>query len=137
MMARPPLTAKLDEKLDQVLKNPRGWGGVDVLEPLVLMLLILRAETANPPSSHAEVLQQYQAFLAKRLAPGAGDIRERLGEALSLERVVNLLREHVEAVRGRGAPSPRGKGHNRATPPARDPQPRFPRFGSIESEVRH
>lgn len=137
MTARHTLTEKLDEKLDQVLKSPRGWGGLDVLEPLVLMLLILRAETGDPPSSHAEVLRRYRRFLAERFGAGAGDIRARLGGALSLEAVVNVLREHVETVRGRGAPAHHGKGPSRAAPPARDPKPRFPRFGPVEVEVRH
>lgn len=136
MTARRSLTARLDEKLDQVLKNPRGWGGVDVLEPLVLMLLILRAETADPPASHAEVVQRYQQFLTERLGPGAGDVRERLGEDLSLEAVVNVLREHVETVRGRRTPSPRGRGSSSAAPAARGRNP-FPWFGPVDSEARH
>ncbi len=132
MTARKTLTERLDEKLDQVLKNPRGWGGVDVLEPLVLMLLILRAETADPPLSHAEVLRRYRRFLAERVAPGAGDIRERLGEALSLEAVVDVLREHVDTVRGRVVSPRRGKGSTSEVLPGRGTSRRFPAFESVE-----
>lgn len=133
MTARKTLTERLDEKLDQVLKNPRGWGGVDVLEPLVLMLLILRAETADPPLAHAEVLRRYRQFLAERVAPGAGDIRARLGEELSLEAVVDVLREHVDTVRGRRELSPpRRKGSAGETPPDRGPTHSFPAFESVE-----
>ncbi|QRN95433.1 hypothetical protein JRI60_41255 [Archangium violaceum] len=132
MTARKTLTERLDEKLDQVLKNPRGWGGVDVLEPLVLMLLILRAETADPPVSHAEVLRRYRRFLAERVAPGAGDIRARLGEALSLEAVVDVLREHVDAVREREVSPPLGKGSVSEALPDQGSTRRFPAFGSVE-----
>lgn len=132
MTAQKTLTKRLDEKLDQVLKNPRGWGGVDVLEPLVLMLLILRAETADPPLPLAEVLRRYRRFLAERVAPGAGDIRARLGAALSLEAVVDVLREHVDIVRRREASPPQGKGSASEALPDRGSTRRFPAFGSVE-----
>ena len=132
MTARKTLTERLDEKLDQVLKNPRGWGGMDVLEPLVLMLLILRAETADHPLSHAEVLRRYRRFLTERVAPGAGDIRARLGEALSLEAVVDILREHVDSVRGHEVSPYQGKGSASQALPVRSSARHFPAFESVE-----
>jgi hypothetical protein len=132
MTAQRTLTEKLDAKLDQVLKNPRGWGGMDVLEPLVLMLLILRAEVTHPPSTHAEVLRRYRQFLAERVAPGAGDIRARLGEALSLEAVVEVLREHVDTIRRRETLPLQEKDSASEAPSNRGSTRRFPSFGSVE-----
>jgi hypothetical protein len=48
--------ALVDEKLDQVLAQPRSWGGEDALEPLVLMLSMLRARAADPTSSDQDVV---------------------------------------------------------------------------------
>lgn len=123
MNSQERILRRLDEKLDFILDNPEGWGGIDALEPLVLLLLLLRADLATPRMTHAEVLKQYRGFLATRLKPGAGDIRERLGDALSLETMVNLLREHISSVRAQ----------QRSSAPA----VRFPRYTAVEPEARH
>ncbi|HEX5748898.1 MAG TPA: hypothetical protein VFZ09_21845 [Archangium sp.] len=123
MTSQERILRRLDEKLDSILDNPEGWGGIDALEPLVLLLLLLRAELATPRVTHAEVLKQYRVFLATRLRPGVGDIRERLGDALSLENMVALLREHVSSVRTNQRPSTSTVG--------------FPRYMAVESEARH
>lgn len=123
MTSQERLLRQLDEKLDSILDNPEGWGGIDALEPLVLLLLLLRAELATPRVTHAEVLKQYRFFLATRLKPGVGDIRERLGDTLSLQTMVELLREHVSSARAHHRPS--------------TPVVRFPRYSAVESEARH
>jgi hypothetical protein len=123
MTSQERILRRLDEKLDSILDNPEGWGGVDALEPLVLLLLLLRADMTTPRMTHAEVLKQYRAFLSRRLKPGAGDIRERLGDAPSLETMAGLLRAHVSSVRAHQRPS--------------TPTVGFPRYRVVESEALH
>lgn len=94
--------ALIDEKLDQVLEQPAGWGGVEALEPVILVLLMLRNRVADPTASEREVIQSYRKFLAERAGPGASDLRSRLGSACSLERMVEILREHVDCAQATG-----------------------------------
>lgn len=83
----------LEARLESVLDNPKGWGGIEALEPLVLLLCIQRAELATPPVCQVELLQSYWAFLARRIGPGAGGLRERLGAEASAEAMISILRE--------------------------------------------
>jgi hypothetical protein len=94
--------ALIDEKLDQVLEQPAGWGGVEALEPVVLVLLMLRNRVADPTASEREVIKSYRKFLAERTGPGASDLRARLGSDCSIERMVEILREHVECAQAAG-----------------------------------
>lgn len=135
MRARDDFTRAIDQRIDQVLGNPQGWGGVDALEPLVLMLLMLRAEFANPPSPRTEVLRQYRRFLAGRFEPGVGDLRERLGPRLSPEAMVAVLREHTAIVRAQTVPSSQSPSRDRSAQPRPVKTHVFPMFGSIEIEA--
>lgn len=89
----------LDRRIDQVLKYPGGWGGIDTLEPLVLMLLMLRASVTDSGSNDRVVVEEYRKSLAKSVGAGAADLRARLGEDCSEARMVEVLREHIERVR--------------------------------------
>lgn len=97
----------IDRRLDQVLKYPQGWGGVDSLEPLVLMLLMLRSSVNETTPSDRAVVAEYRKFLAERVSGGAADLRARLGEDCSEARMVEILREHVERVRQQAGVEPR------------------------------
>ena len=94
--------ALIDEKLDQVLEQPEGWGGVEALEPVVLVLLMLRNRVADPAASERDVIKDYRRFLAGRTSPGASDLLTRLGSDSSIERMVEILREHVECAQATG-----------------------------------
>lgn len=89
----------IDRRLEQVLKYPQGWGGVDTLEPLVLMLLMLRSSIDDVTPKDRIVVDEYRKFLAERVGGGAADLRARLGEDCSEARMVEVLREHVERIR--------------------------------------
>lgn len=131
MTATPASTSLLkwiDTALDEILANPHGWGGVDALEPVILLLAILRGEFSSPRVAQQEVLRHYWAFLAAKVRPGSDDLRARLGERLSTETMVAVLREYVELVR-RWAPG--------RPPPASEPRRPFPRFCTIDCEGRH
>ena len=117
----------IDEAVEQVLANPQGWGGVDALEPIVLLLLILRGELMSPPVARTEVLRRYWKFVADTVAPGSADLRTRLGANLSTDSMVAVLRAHHELVRARPEASRR--------PPASGPRPALPRFMSVERGV--
>jgi len=119
----------IDEALDQVLANPQGWGGVDALEPAVLLLVILRGELSSPPVARSEVLRQYWASLADKVGPGSEDLRTRLGVRLSTETMVTVLRAYVGLVRSQ-APL-------RKRPPSSEPPRVFPRFCAIDTETYH
>lgn len=94
--------ALIDEKLEQVLEQPSGWGGMEALEPVVLVLLMLRGRVANPTASDRAIITGYRKFLAERTGPGAADLRTRLGDDCSIERMVEVLREHVECAQTAG-----------------------------------
>lgn len=83
----------LDAHLEAVLSNPGGWGGAEALEPVVLMLWLLRAELGDPSMAAADVLQRYRNFLALKVGPGAAGLRERLGNRATLATMVEILRE--------------------------------------------
>lgn len=101
------LLALVDQKLEEVLARPGMWGGTDTLEPLVLLLSMLRARAANPTTTDEAVLKAYHAFLAGRVDRGAGDLRSRLGADCSTDTMVAVLREYVDLIRERGvAPRP-------------------------------
>ncbi|MFV8751242.1 hypothetical protein ACNOYE_11925 [Nannocystaceae bacterium ST9] len=90
---------QIDRRIDQVLKYPEGWGGVDALEPLVLMLLMLRAGVDESTSDDRTVVAEYRKSLGQRVGGGAADLRARLGEDCSIDRMVEILREHVIHIR--------------------------------------
>lgn len=90
---RRQLARLLDERLENVLFHPGQWGGTEALEPVVLMLWLLRAELGDPPMSSADVLQRYQNFLALKVGPGAAGLRERLGNRATITTMVEVLRE--------------------------------------------
>jgi len=98
--------ALIDEKLEQVLKQPEGWGGLEALEPIALVLLMLRNRVTNPAASESDVIKDYKRFLAERTAPGTGALLTRLGDDPSLERMIKILRERVEYVQTRTEPQP-------------------------------
>ncbi len=52
----------IDAKVGEILDVPESWGGADVLEPLVLALLQLRArvEAGASADSDAQVLRRYR-----------------------------------------------------------------------------
>ena len=54
------LVAWLDEKLREVLSAPGTWGGVEALEPLVLMLLMLRRRIHDPTAQDQELTHSYR-----------------------------------------------------------------------------
>jgi hypothetical protein len=107
----------LDRRIDQVLKYPGGWGGKDTLEPLVLMLLMLRSSVTDSDSNDRIVVGEYQKFLTERVGGGAADLRARLGEDCSEARMVEILREHVERVRD--CPAPQSMASPLPEPPER------------------
>lgn len=94
--------ALIDERLDQVLAQPRSWGGTDALEPLVLMLSMLRARVADPTSTDQEVIRAYLGLLARRVGKGAGDLKSRLGPQCSIDSMVAVLSEQADCIRQRG-----------------------------------
>jgi hypothetical protein len=97
----------LDDKLDQIVSEPGGWGGVDALEPLVLVLLMLRSQVRLPGKSDREVVSDYRKFLAEHVGAGAGDLKSRLGADCSAERMAELLRQYIDrAVESAGSTGP-------------------------------
>ena len=99
--AVPEFLALVDEKLDHVLAHPGGWGGTETLEPIVLLLSMLRARTLDSTASDQAVLKTYGVFIADRVGKGAGDLRSRLGLNGSVDAMVTVLREFVDSARQR------------------------------------
>ena len=102
--AVPELLVLVDEKLEQVLANPGGWGGTDTLEPIVLLLAMLRARALDSTVSDQAVLKTYHAFIADRFGNGNGDLRSRLGPSCSIDAMVTVLREFVDSARSSESP---------------------------------
>lgn len=125
---RHQLTRLLDERLEDVLSNPGGWGGTEALEPVVLMLWLLRAELGAPSMTFADVLQRYRSFLALKVGPGAAGLRERLGNRATLTTMVEILREFGVHMSTRAS----------ASEPGAPGQPRrrvFPALQSVDREA--
>jgi hypothetical protein len=93
----------LDQRLEEILECPAGWGGVDALEPLVLTLMMLRAKTADPMADERQVLRDYRRFLAPRVGPGSADLKTRLGAEATDVKMRDILREYVECMRRDGS----------------------------------
>ena len=99
MKARASVTefiALVDEKLDHVLTHPGSWGGTETLEPIVLVLSMLRARAANPAVTDQDVLKAYHTFLARRVGRGNGDLRSRLGSNYSIDTMVQVLQDFTK-----------------------------------------
>ncbi len=114
----------VDTAMDEILANPQGWGGIDALEPLFLLLVILRGEVASPRIAQQQVLTQYWTFLATHIRPGSDDLRARLGQDLSVETMVAVLRKYAALVR-----------QVPVTPAS--PRRTFPRFLALDHQVSH
>lgn len=108
----------LDDKLDQVLSDPGGWGGADALEPLVLVLLMLRSQVRLPARSDREVVSEYRKFLAEHVGAGAGDLKSRLGADCTPQRIAELLRQYVD----RAVESPDSTGLAMHSSPSDEPK---------------
>lgn len=93
--------ALIDDKLAQILEHPAGWGGASAVEPVVLVLLMLRNKVVDPTSSDRDVVKAYREFLAQRLAPGPGALATRLGTDASPSELAEVLREHVECAQAK------------------------------------
>lgn len=89
----------LDQRLEEILRCPAGWGGVDALEPLVLTLLMLRSKVADPTVDERLVLREYRRFLASHVGAGSADLKTRLGPDASEARMSDILRAYVDCLR--------------------------------------
>lgn len=92
---------EIDQRIDQVLEFPEQWGGLEVMEPMVLMLSMLRARVHDASATDRTVVDDYLRFLSTRVGAGAASLPARLGPEATVEKVGEILRAFVEESRGR------------------------------------
>lgn len=85
---------KIDERIGHVLENPGAYGGIEAIEPVALVLFMLRARVVNADAEDRSILRNYKSFLASRVPHGCGGLRSRLGDECELDRMVEVLREY-------------------------------------------
>ena len=98
----------VDAKIEEVLAVPELWGGVEVLEPLVLALLQLRAQAMIEVTtdSNAQVLHRYREHLARAVGPGMLPLVQRLAQRGSAQRPQDVLHQFWQAEIARGSVAP-------------------------------
>jgi hypothetical protein len=89
----------IDEKIDLVLEAPQAWGGEEPLEPLVLMLLMLRQFVVSNDDDEHQLLRAYRRHLAGSVGPGAARLIERLPDGDKCLAAVPILQEFVNRQR--------------------------------------
>jgi hypothetical protein len=74
------LVEYIDDKINLILEYPQAWGGAESLEPLILMLLMLRQFAALGSDDERELMRAYRQYLAKAVGRGSVRLIERLPE---------------------------------------------------------
>lgn len=104
------VVAWIDDKLREILTAPGAWGGVDALEPLILVLLMARLRATDARVRDQDLVRSYRKFLARVTGPSAARLAERVPEAQRQEHMARILGDFVEEVRAeslREAPAAR------------------------------
>jgi hypothetical protein len=99
----PSIVEYLDAKIAAVLSAPAAWGGLEALEPLVLMLCMCRQYAASENDDERTLMRRYRRHLAEHLGRSAAALVDRLppdGDRLS--KAVEVLRTFVASVHGNG-----------------------------------
>ena len=98
-LLRTRIIAWIDEKLREVLAAPRAWGGVEALEPLILLLLMARRRVHEPTARDQELTRSYRKFLARVTGPSAARLAERVPGTGREAHMVLILGDFVDQVR--------------------------------------
>jgi len=93
----PRIVEYLDEKIELVLSAPAAWGGLEPLEPLILMLLMCRQYAAFGDDDERTLMRAYRKHLAESLGRGSARLVERLPPEDRMARAVEVLRRFAEA----------------------------------------
>ena len=93
------ILAWIDEKLREVLSSPGAWGGAEALEPLTLMLLMVRRRVQEPSARDQDLTRSYRKFLARVTGPGAARLADRVPEQGREALMVEILDDFVDQVR--------------------------------------
>lgn len=93
----------VDEKIDLVLEVPHAWGGAEPLEPLILMLLMIRQFVAFGDENERQLMRSYRQHLARSVGKGSARLIDRLPDGDKCDAAVSALTAFVEQQR-----SPRG-----------------------------
>jgi hypothetical protein len=95
-----PLRARfvgwIDEKLREVLTTPGAWGGVEALEPLVLVLLMARRRIYDPGTRDQDLVRGYRQFLARVTGPSASRLADRVPREGRERHMVEILGDFVD-----------------------------------------
>lgn len=95
----PGIVEYLDEKIELVLSAPAAWGGLEPLEPLILMLLMCRRYAALGDDDERTLMRAYRRHLAESLGRGSARLVERLPPEDCVPRAVEVLRSFAEGQR--------------------------------------
>jgi hypothetical protein len=91
--------AWIDEKLREILSSPGAWGGVEALEPLVVVLLMARRRVQEPTARDQDLMRSYRRFLARVTGPGAARLADRVPSTGREAHMVEILGDFVDQAR--------------------------------------
>jgi hypothetical protein len=98
--------AWIDEKLREVLSAPGAWGGVEALEPLILVLLMARRRIHEPTARDQDLTRRYRRFLARVTGPGAARLADRVPSLSREQHMVQILHDFVDQARAEADEAP-------------------------------
>lgn len=98
-LLRERLVAWIDEKLREALSAPGAWGGVEALEPLILMLLMARRRVHDPTARDQELTRSYRKFLARVTGASAARLADRVPSEGRVKHMVEILGDFVDQER--------------------------------------
>lgn len=95
-LQRTRFVAWIDEKLREVLAAPGAWGGVEALEPLILVLLMARRRIHDPMGRDQDLVRGYRKFLARVTGPSAARLADRVPREERERHMVEILGDFVD-----------------------------------------
>lgn len=99
-VVRDEIVALIDKKIDDIIERPSAYGGKQPLEPLILVLLMIRQRTRDSEIVEAEIVQDFLAHVNKRLGFSPEPLSDRFPETYDGEaEEAALIREYVNALR--------------------------------------
>lgn len=98
-LLRARFVAWIDDKLREVLAAPGAWGGVEALEPLVLVLLMARRRIHDPTTRDQDLVRGYRQFLARVTGPSASRLAARVPHEGRERHMVAILGDFVDQAR--------------------------------------
>jgi len=97
------LVTWVDEKLREILSAPSAWGGVEALEPLVLVLLMARRRIHDPATRDQDLIRGYRKFLARVTGPGAARLADRVPSDGRERHMIEILGDFADQARAETA----------------------------------